>query len=55
MSKRSKLFLLVVMIVVCIVSFMQFNLFSGKAQDSNPLDEAKILLRTTLHKEPMLC
>ena len=41
MSKHSKLFLLVVMIVICIVSFMQFNLFSGKAQDSNSLDEAK--------------
>ena len=41
MKKYSKIFLLVVVVVICIVSFMQFNLFSGKAQDSNPLDEAK--------------
>jgi len=41
MSKHSKLFLLVVMIVICIVSFMQFNLFGGKAQENISVDEAK--------------
>ncbi len=41
MSKHSKLFLLVVMIVICIVSFMQFNLFRGKAQENIFIDEAK--------------
>ncbi len=41
MSKHSKLFLLVVVAVICIVSFMQFNLFQGRAQEDISVDEAK--------------
>ena len=41
MKKYSKIFLLVVVVVICIVSFMQFNLFRGKAQENISIDEAK--------------
>lgn len=41
MKKYSKMFLLVVLVVICIFSFMQFNLFRGRAQGSISIDEAK--------------